>query len=247
MQNSTNIVITGGAGGIAAATSRMLVAKPQMRVALLDIDGDGLQRAVSALGETQATFELYVVDLTDPDVVVEAINEFCADKKLDVLFANVGISTGGDVFEKTSIADINRSIDVNFRSVAISVSSAWSALAAAKGQVIINASGAGKTPIPNDPTYSAAKAAAIMFARAQALRTGETGIRFNAICPGVVDTNILQDSRTGKWRPELHEFVKHFDLLHPDEIASAVVELISDNSRNGETIQIYNRPKRQGA
>lgn len=241
---SLRIIITGGAGGIAEAVLQQISDKHSGQVGLLDIDGDGLERVSAKYSNEQLSIVPLTVDLRDDQAVKDAMQSFAAKAGgIDILFANAGIMTGPEPFEVEDMAAISRSIDLNFKAVASSSQAAWSYLEKSKGQVIVNASGAGLNPLPSDVIYSASKAAAVMFARASALRVEETGIRFNVICPGVVDTPILNDKRTGKWRDEVHFFTKYFELIQPAEIADAVMRLISDSDSNGEVISIENRRK----
>lgn len=239
---SLRIVITGGAGGIAEAVLQQIADKHSGHVGLLDIDGDGLRRVSAKYSNERLAVVPLIVDLRDDQAVKDAMRSFAEQGGgIDILFANAGIMTGPGPFEVEDMVAISRSIDLNFKAVASSSQAAWSYLMQSKGQVIVNASGAGLNPLPSDVIYSASKAGAVMFVRASALRAEETGIRFNVICPGVVDTPILNDTRTGEWRDEVHFFTKHFELIQPAEIAEAVMKLFSDPAANGEVISIENR------
>lgn len=243
-KSNLRIIITGGAGGIAEATVQKIVEQYTGSIGLIDIDREGVDRMREGYAKDEIAIYPYALDLRDHDALLQAMKDFANDAGgLDVLFANAGIMTGPGPFEVEAMDAITRSIDLNFKAVAASTRAAWSFLQATKGQVIVNASGAGLHPLPSDIIYSSSKAAAIMFARASALRAEETGIRFNAICPGVVDTSILNDSRTGKLRDEVHFFQKHFELILPSEIADAVLNLINDRFVNGEVVSIDNKRK----
>ncbi|SIN64628.1 NADP-dependent 3-hydroxy acid dehydrogenase YdfG [Parasphingorhabdus marina DSM 22363] len=238
------IMITGGAGGIAEAVLQQLGARFAGAVGLIDIDADGLDRLQAEHMNEDLSVIPFALDLREREALQSAVEEFSHHHGgLDILFANAGVMTGAGPFEVEDPDAIDRSVDLNFRAVAASVQIAWPHLSQGGGQVIVNASGAGLNPLPSDVIYSASKAAAIMFARASALRAPETGIRFNVVCPGVVDTPILNDSRTGKWRDEVHGFAEHFELIQPAEIADAVLGLISNGEANGEVLDIRNRRK----
>ena len=238
------IVITGAAGGIGRAVLNQLAKTGPARCALIDVDKNGLRAMADDPALAPLSLEPYPLDLRDNAALQHAMDDFAGTGEgIDALFANAGVMTGDAAFEDTPLDRIDRSIDLNFRCVATSTQTAWAGLAKARGQVIINASGAGLHPIGSDVVYSSSKAAAIMFARTNALNHAATGIRFNAICPGVVDTPILNDQSGSGWRDEVHIFTKHFDLITPDEIAETVLALIASEDRNGEVIEIRNRRK----
>lgn len=239
-----HMIITGAAGGIAAATLDKITAQYDGHLGLLDINTEGLNEMAQKYTRDGLKITPYSTDLRDHKATSDAIHSFGEEAGgIDILFANAGIMTAPGPFEVTSLDAIERSIDLNFGAVARCTHAAWPYLEKASGSVIVNASGAGLKPLASDVIYSSSKAAAIMFTKSSALRTKETGICFNAICPGVVDTPILNDSRTGEWRDEVHFFTQHFELIQPEEIADALLNLIVDTSANGEIIEIINRRK----
>ncbi len=243
-KSEIRMVITGAAGGIATATLDQIADKYDGYLGLLDIDSDGVNALAKKVSRDGLVAKPYICDLRDNDAVVNSIKDFGETAGgIDVLFANAGIMTAPGPFEVTPVDAIERSVDLNFSAVARCTLAAWRFLKASKGSVIVNASGAGLQPLASDVIYSSSKAAAVMFTKSSALRKDETGISFNVICPGVVDTPILNDTRTGVWRDEVHFFTKHFELIQPKEIADAVVDLIADNSANGKVVEITNRRK----
>ncbi len=237
-------VITGAAGGIARATIDAISTRFDGKLSLLDINADGLAATCNAQARDGLELIPYTVDLCNDKQVRETMHAIGSQTEgIDLLFTNAGIMTSPDAFENTDTVAIDRSISLNFRSVATSTLMAWPYLSKSNGCVVVNASGAGRRPLASDVIYSASKAAAIMFARANAIRQPETNIRFNVVCPGVVDTPILNDARTGEWRDEVQDFVKAFQLIQPAEIAEVVLELFSDRAANGEVRTVENQPR----
>lgn len=235
--------ITGAAGGIGRATIEILADRYDGQLFLLDIDEASLREISENFDHPGLEVSPHAVDLCD-DLSVESAFADIEKRagRLDFLFANAGIMTSPEPFETATMAEIDRSIDLNFRAVLSSTKFAWTALSAARGCVVVNASGAGRRPLASDVVYSASKAAAIMFARANAMRQEKTGIRFNVVCPGVVDTPILNDKRTGAWRQEVHDFLKNFKLIQPQAIAEAVLDLVANTEANAEVLMIENAP-----
>lgn len=240
-KSSQGIIITGASGGIGAATVARLVAAEPMRIGLLDIDGAAIDRLAEQFAGSASQLIPIVCDLTDADAIASGIELFARTGPIDTLFANAGIMTAPGPFESIDLASLDRSLAVNLRAVTLCVRAAWPHFRRGSGHVIVNASGAGRHPLASDPVYSAAKAGAIMFVRACALRRMETGIRFNALAPGVVDTAILLDTRTGVWRDEVHEFAAEYELIDADEIADAALRLMTDTGLNDQIVSIINR------
>jgi NAD(P)-dependent dehydrogenase (short-subunit alcohol dehydrogenase family) len=84
------------------------------------------------------------------------------------------------------------------------------------------------------PVYAAAKAGVVNFSRSLGYLTEESDIRVNAICPELVDTQMVLDLG----EKQLEELRRSGGILTPEDIAAGVVELIEDDSRFGEGMQI---------
>ncbi|MDZ3833534.1 MAG: SDR family oxidoreductase [Sphingopyxis sp.] len=240
-EESHGIIITGAAGGIGSATIARLAGAASIRIGLLDMDAEAIDRLVAHYADAPCHMIPLPCDLQDAISIAAAIDRFAESGPIDTLFANAGIMTAPDAFETIDAAAIDRSLAVNLRAVTLCTRLAWPHFRSGSAHVIVNASGAGRHPLASDPVYSAAKAGAIMFARACAARRNETGIRFNALAPGVVDTPILRDPRTGEWRGEVRDFAGEYQLIDPDEIAVAALRLMDDPDLNDQLVSIANR------
>lgn len=180
------ILITGAASGIGLATAR-LFATEGARLALLDRDHGGLQRAGDELSAHTGP-----VELTDEEQIKQAVSSGAAALGgLDGIVNVAGIG-GGTIVEDMSLADWQRVLAVNLTAPFLVCRAALPHIRAAGGGTIVNvASGQGLLPsAPGLSAYAASKGGLITFSKAMALELAPD-IRVNAICPGVVDTPLL--------------------------------------------------------
>ncbi|TCN37928.1 NAD(P)-dependent dehydrogenase (short-subunit alcohol dehydrogenase family) [Kribbella orskensis] len=215
-------VVTGGGSGIGRATAARLVAEG-IRVAVLDI-GD-----VTA-GDAKLVLR---ADVTDPYSVQSAFTQIVDTfGRIDVLVNNAGITGSAEatVCHQTPIEEWDRVQAVNVRGPFLCTRAALpTMLAQGTGHVITVASVAGLIAFPGRCAYTASKGAAVMFTRSVAVDYASSGIRANAVCPGMVETPMT------KWRldqPELRAQVESKipmgRVAQPDEIADAIALLASD-------------------
>ena len=144
----------------------------------------------------------HALDVSDPDAVEEfAKAVFRVDGHVDILHNNAGIGHGGDL-EETTIEDWRRVIGVNLLGVAYGVQ-AFVPRMLRQGRpasVINTASQAGINPAPKMAPYSASKFGVVGMTESLNAELSGRGIRFSAICPGVISTDIV---RTSTMRGEL--------------------------------------------
>jgi NAD(P)-dependent dehydrogenase (short-subunit alcohol dehydrogenase family) len=214
-------VVTGGASGIGRATVARLAA-------------DGFLVAVLDLGETTSEAKLALrADVTDPDDVEQAVGRIVETfGRIDVLVNNAGISgsAAATVCHQTPIDEWDRVQAVNVRGPFLCTRAVLpTMLAQGNGHVITVASIAGLVAFPGRCAYTASKGAAVMFTKSLAVDYAATGIRANAVCPGMVETPMT------KWRldqPELRAQVESKIPLgrvaQSDEVAEAIAVLASD-------------------
>jgi NAD(P)-dependent dehydrogenase (short-subunit alcohol dehydrogenase family) len=215
-------VVTGAASGIGRATAARL-ASDGFRVAVLDLDDAataGVELAVRA-------------NVTDPDDVDRAFAAILdAFGRIDVLVNNAGIagSPEATACHETPIDQWDRVLAVNVRGPFLCTRAALpTMLRQRSGHVITVASVAGLVAFPGRCAYTTSKGAAVQFTKSLAIDYAGSGIRANAVCPGMVETPMTQ------WRldvPELRAQVESKIPLgrvaKPDEIADAISLLASD-------------------
>ncbi|XP_042324733.1 15-hydroxyprostaglandin dehydrogenase [NAD(+)] isoform X3 [Sceloporus undulatus] len=116
------------------------------------------------------------------------------------------------------------------------------------GGAIVNiASLAGLMPAPHQPVYSASKHGVVGFTRsiAMASSVGKYGVRINAICPGFVNTPILQSidkeenmGQYSAYKENIRDMMKFYGILDPQLIAEGLIKLLEDDKLNGEIMKI---------
>jgi NAD(P)-dependent dehydrogenase (short-subunit alcohol dehydrogenase family) len=206
---------------------------------------------ISALGVEVATAE---ADVSDEDAVEEAVARVTAGLGTVTVVANVagGAGPGFGVGPLLTVppAEFRRVLDVNVVGTwLVSKACATRMVAAGTGGRICNVSSqAGKVGVPLLGPYSAAKAAIILLTQTMAKELGPQGIAVNAVCPGTVDTDLINKDgffETLVGGPDaLRAFVDREiplgRLQSAEEIADAICWLLSDAARGvtGEALNV---------
>lgn len=224
-------VITGAASGIGRATAERL-AGGGAAVVVADINGGGAQETVARItrsGGRAIAVQVDVAKLADAHRMLAAAEQEFGG--LDILCNNAGVNTG-EVFSAASIEQWQRVIDVNLRAVLLGTHLAIPLLRKRGGGVIVHtASLAGIVGFPFDAVYAATKAAVVMFTHTSELLAAE-GIRVNCICPGLVDTPMLNRGGGSFQLPD------GIPMSQPEDIADGIIQLITDDSIAGRALQL---------
>jgi NAD(P)-dependent dehydrogenase (short-subunit alcohol dehydrogenase family) len=223
-------VITGGAGGIGLASARRLAAEGA-RIVIADRDAEAGEAAADAVGGSSIP-----VDVSDPDDVDRlfrtAVDQF---GRIDISFHNAGISPADDDSILTTDLDAwQRVQDVNLKSVYLCCRAVLPIMQRqGKGSIINTASfvavmGSATSQI----SYTASKGGVLALSRELGVQFAREGIRVNALCPGPVNTPLLQElfakDPERAQRRLVHIPIGRF--AEPEEIAGAVAFLASDDS-----------------
>lgn len=220
-------LITAAGAGMGRAAA-LAFAREGARVVATDVNVDSLRGLAD-----NVSIETALLDVTDET----AVNAFVASTgAVDILFNCAGWVHQGSLAECT-LADWDKSFNVNVRSMFLVCKAMVPKMAAAGGGVILNMAsvlGAGKAA-PNRLAYAASKAAVAGFTRALAIDHVKQGIRVNCVCPGTVDTPSLGDRINAFADPA--QARKDFIARQPmgrlaaaEEIAETFVYLVSDES-----------------
>jgi NAD(P)-dependent dehydrogenase (short-subunit alcohol dehydrogenase family) len=223
-------VITGGAGGIGRETARRF-AEEDARICIADLADEPGNEAADELDG------LYVhADVTDPDDVRRMYRE-TAERfgGIDVLFNNAGISPpDDDSILDTELDAWQRVQDVNLKSVYLCCKYGIPYLLERGGGSIINTAsfvavmGAATSQI----SYTASKGGVLALSRELGVEFARRGIRVNALCPGPVNTPLLQElySKDPEQAERRLVHVPMGRFAEATEIAGAVLFLASDDS-----------------
>jgi NAD(P)-dependent dehydrogenase (short-subunit alcohol dehydrogenase family) len=223
-------VVTGGASGIGLATVRRL-ASEGARIVVADLNADAGKRTAD---EVSGLF--VATDVTDPD----AVNRLFAAAhetygSVDIAFNNAGISPpDDDSILDTGLDAWRRVQEVNLTSVYLCCKAAIPYMQAqGKGSIINTASfvavmGAATSQI----SYSASKGGVLSMSRELGVQFAREGIRVNALCPGPVNTPLLQElfAKDAERAQRRLVHVPMGRFAEPEEIAAAVAFLASDDS-----------------
>jgi NAD(P)-dependent dehydrogenase (short-subunit alcohol dehydrogenase family) len=160
---------------------------------------------------------------------------------VDIVVANAGMS-GSSPAQRTSLGDWQRTLDVNLTGSFLTVKPALAGMTSAKsGRVVFVASTAGLKGYAYVAPYVAAKHGVVGLMRALATELVRTGVTVNAVCPGFVETDMLEESvrrivdKTGRTveqaRASLADTNPQGRFIQPDEVAAAVLWLCSEAAK----------------
>lgn len=227
------VLVTGAAKGIGAGIAGRLV-EAGARVALLDVDREALAAKHAELaGEDGAVLAL-PADLVDEEQTRAAVDAAAAHfGRLDAAVNNAGIAVYGTAEELTT-EGWERQLAVNLRGAFFVSKFAVPHLRAAGGGAIVNiASVHAFASYAGALAYDVSKNGMLGLTRTMALDHGRDHIRVNAICPGYIQTPLLDKWLAGETDPEatMKEVLRWHPLGRigtPRDIAEAVLFLISD-------------------
>ena len=224
-------LITGAGSGIGRATALRLAAEGATVVGV-DVNEEGLVETVAAIIDDGGTATAHPADVTDPAAcrnAVEATVE--VHGRLDVLANIAGVVRLGHAADLTD-QDWSLVQDVNLSGPWFLMQAALPHLEATGGNVVNLASAAGVTGQAYTAAYCASKGGLVLLTKALAVEFAHRGIRFNAVCPGMVNTPLNDFDMVDGLESNL--MAKLFPLVagaEPEEIATLVAYLASDEAR----------------
>ena len=216
-------LVTGAASGIGRA-SAIAFAAAGASVALVDIDADGLADTVDAARALGARAEALVADVTSLRQVTEAVGRAAQIfGRLDAAHNNAGVPGPYVPLDEYEEEDFMHVLQVDLAGVWRCMRAEIRHMRSQRAGAIVNTSSMlGAAAMPDNGAYVAAKHAVHGLTRAAALELGGTGVRVNAIAPGVTRTRM-----TSAVSDELITRVPLGRIAEPEEIAAAAVWLCS--------------------
>jgi NAD(P)-dependent dehydrogenase (short-subunit alcohol dehydrogenase family) len=238
-------IITGAAGGIGRAAARLFAAEGA-RLVIADFNAEGLEQTVALLKEEGLSALASVADVGREDDVRGLIER--AERELgglDAFFANAGITGKTRGVSDTSVEQFQEVLRINLVGPFLAIKYAAPVMArAGKGSIVCTASVAGLKAGAGPVSYSASKAGVINLVCTTAQELRGSNVRVNAICPGLIETNMTKPMfEYAKQRGSEHKLGQFTPLERagqPLEIAQAALFLASDESSyvNGHALVV---------
>ena len=229
-------LVTGAGSGIGRHTAQRF-AEEGAAVMCADRNGDTAAETAAMIADSGGRAGSLQADVTDAARVTSMIAETVSELGgLDTVINNAGVTIVGAAHDLEE-SDWDKELDVNLKSVYLVSKAAWPQLeAAGGGSIASTASIAGLRAIPDDAAYCASKAGVIMLTKCMALDGAEAGIRVNCVCPGFIQTPMIDGFFADQDDPEasreaaigLHPLGR---LGDPLDIADGFVYLASDDAR----------------
>ncbi len=236
------VLVTGAASGIGRATAGQL-ARMGARVLASDIDADAGAAAAAALRGAGGDVRFVAGDIAEDDtaaaLVAAAVDAF---GRLDGAANCAGVGGGHASTHEYPVETWDRIVGVNLRGTWLAMRAEVPALLGGRGAIVNVASTLGLRGSPNASPYSASKHGVIGLTRTAAIEYAPHGIRVNAVCPGAIDTPMMDETfaRFPGFREMLVGFVPMGRMGSADEVAAAIVWLLSDAASfvTGETLTV---------
>lgn len=231
-----NALVTGGASGIGRSLCERL-AKVGAHVTVVDLQTDLAEEVSRSIVAAGGHARAETLDITDY-AATETLYRLIAQRtgRLDYVFNNAGIWMMGDA-HAFSLDDWNRLIDVNLRGAIHGTKAAYDIMLRQKsGHIVNTASVAGLTPDPGCTAYAATKHAIVGLCKSLRVEAARHGVRVSALCPGVVQTPLLDGGgKFGKVlddvRPEkMREMWTQMRPMSADAFADSALRGVARNS-----------------
>jgi NAD(P)-dependent dehydrogenase (short-subunit alcohol dehydrogenase family) len=236
-------LVTGAASGIGRACA-LALAREGARVAVSDVSdepGESTAAEIREAGGEAIYLHADVARESDVASLVDAtISHFGA---LDCAVNNAGVTGSASPLHETSLEAFRGVLDVNLTGVFLCMKYELDAMLPRGAGAIVNvASGSGIVATPGLAPYCATKHGVLGLTKTAAVENARTGVRINAVCPGVTDTPLLRANIAGSEQMErlILGSTPSGRMARPEEIAEAVAWLCSDRASfvSGESMLV---------
>ena len=244
MLEGKRIIVTGAGSGIGRATSQ-LAAGYGAQVLCVD-QSEQVQQTATDIQASGGDAQAVQADVSDENQVSEFV-QHCVDSfgGIDGIYANAGVGGGGKPMLELSVEDWQRTLSVNTIGVFLCVKhAAPKFIAQGNGSIVCTASVAGLRANAGGVDYSASKAGVISIAQTVAYQLYGTGVRINAICPGLIETGMTKPAFDRARERGTEERIGQINPTarygNPPEIGEMACFLLSDRASyvNGQAIPV---------
>ncbi len=222
-------LVTGAGRGLGFAIARALH-QAGATVAVNDRTTESCHAAIARLGGGSRLIAA-PADLATTDGPARAVAQAAAGGKLDFLVNNAAVNVERPI-AATDDAHWDLHLDVILRASFLTVQAALPLLRSSRGCIVNIASELGLHAIANNVAYVSAKHGLVAMTKALAIELASSGVRANALCPGTMDTELMQECARDSGDPD--SYYAAFNRYHPigrlatpDEIAAFVLCLLS--------------------
>jgi len=221
-------IVTGSARGIGEGIARIL-GEAGATVIIADVDLESAEKIAASLEAGGMSAMAVTVDVSDEESVdamaKAALQRFSG---IDILVNNAGVQSYVG-FEETSLAEWNRVISINLTGMFVCTKAVYEVMKEAGGGAIVNlASMAARTGGQASPvSYTSSKTGVIGITKSTARSLGKYGIRVNAICPGIIDTEMIShwdDRLRAHWEGQMP--LERLGTI--EDVGKVVLFLVSD-------------------
>jgi NAD(P)-dependent dehydrogenase (short-subunit alcohol dehydrogenase family) len=246
--NGASAIVTGGASGIGAASARLLAARGA-KVVVADLQAD---RGTQLADEIGGAFVR--VDVTDTEQIEAAVNKAAELGPLRVLVNSAGIGVAQRTIGRDGQFESAHNLDAYKKVIAINLIGTFDCIRLAatamsrtdpldsgeRGAIVSMASVAAFDGQIGQAAYASSKGGVVGMTLPVARDLSAVGIRVNTIAPGLIDTPIYgEGDQSEAFKAKLGESVLFPHRLgSPDELASMVVELVTNSYMNAEIIRV---------
>jgi NAD(P)-dependent dehydrogenase (short-subunit alcohol dehydrogenase family) len=246
--NGASAIVTGGASGIGAASARQLAARGT-KVVVADLQADRGAELAESIGGTFVS-----VDVTDTQQIEAAVNTATELGPLRVLVNSAGIGWAQRTIGKDGQFDSAHNLDGYKKVIAINLIGTFDCIRLAatamgrteplangeRGAIVSMASVAAFDGQIGQAAYSSSKGGIVGMTLPVARDLSAAGIRVNTIAPGLIDTPIYGEGEGSEaFKAKLGESVLFPHRLgNPEELASMVLELVTNSYMNAEVVRV---------
>jgi len=224
--------VTGASSGIGRTTA-LRFAREGASVSVVDVDGAGAERTAQEIIDEGGRALPLRCDVASDQQVADAVEATVREfGGLDAAFNNAGIEQPVSPLDQVSSGDFERLVSINLTGVYLCMKHQVIRMLERGGTIVNTSSGAGVKGIAGQSAYCATKFGVIGMTKAAALDYAAQGVRINAVCPGIIETPMMDrftgGTAEGRDRVIAQEPIGR--MGSPDEIADTVLWLSSPAS-----------------